>query len=136
MSDAHLELDLSKCPVYESGALLIALLVLPDGDEVARRSLMATLCQFALSAQFDLKSAESWKEQPIKPAYAFRSETEMRRDTRTLHRRWRDRILAARMASPLVTKGLINELPRLPVEIKKLSLNELSNLVEWELGNL
>jgi hypothetical protein len=40
---AQFELDLASAPVYEAGASLMTLLVLPDGNDVARRSLMASL---------------------------------------------------------------------------------------------
>jgi hypothetical protein len=132
MSTDALEIDLSRSPVYEAGAILVTLLALPDGDETQRGNLHASLCYLAILGQAHLKGFGA--EQPIKPIYAFRSEDDVAKDLRTLERRLRDRIVAARMAIPFLQAAVMNAPPKLPFGIEKLSLNRLSEIAIRDLN--
>jgi hypothetical protein len=68
----------------------------------------------------------------MRPIYAFRSENEIAKDLRTLERRLRDRMIAARMAVPFLQEVEPGERPKLPKSIKWLSLNEMAAFVAEE----
>jgi len=68
----------------------------------------------------------------MRPIYAFRSENEIAKDLRTLERRLRDRMIAARMAVPFLQQVEPGERPKLPKSIKRLSLNEMAAFVAEE----
>lgn len=126
MTDTAIEIDLARTRPYEAGAILLAILALPEEDDSSRSRLIFTLCHLALQAQFDLHSPEALVEQPIKPIYAFRPEVQMRRDLRTFDRRLRDRLVAADIAHALL-KRVSGTLPAsLPSGLATFSLNELS----------
>jgi hypothetical protein len=126
MATEDIEIDLSKTPHYEAGAILLAHLALPEGTDNARGGLIFSLCHCALRARFDLKSPEAHCEQPLKPVYVFRAEEQVRKDFRTFDRRLRDRLVAADMAIVLLKKATGTLPAVLPEGLRKLSLNELS----------
>ena len=126
MSRADFEIDLSN--VFEAGAIILALLALPKGDETERADLVASLCHLALKARLGVDEATQAKEVPIKPAYAFRNEADVVRDLKLIERLLRDRILAARLAVPLLQKAELGRVPKLPKDVERLSLNELSKI--------
>ena len=68
----------------------------------------------------------------MRPIYAFRSENEIAKDLRTLERRLRDRMIAARMAIPFLQQVEPRERPKLSKSIKRLSLNEMAAFVAEE----
>src|ERR1700730_8823398 len=68
----------------------------------------------------------------MRPIYAFRSENEIAKDLRTLERRLRDRMIAARMAVPFLQQVEPGERPKLPKSIKRLALNEMAAFVAEE----
>jgi hypothetical protein len=65
---------------------------------------------------------------PLKPAYVFRREQNIKKDIKTLNRRLRDRAIAARMI-----RGFWQEAAgaavKLPIGMTKLSLNQLAELI-------
>ena len=125
MSRADFEIDLSN--VFEAGAIILALLALPKGDETEPQDLVASLCHLALKARLGVDETTA-KEVPIKPAYAFRNEADVVRDLKLIERLLRDEILAARLAVPLLQKAKSGRVPKLPKDVERLSLNELSKI--------
>lgn len=124
-------LDLDRHETYECGAMLVSLLAYPEDNEqeTKRSDLHASLCAIALRAQFDESSPEWCQPQLIKPVYAFRDATKTDRDLKTLERRLRDRMVAARMAIPLLQEIKLGRPPKLPDDLKRLSINALSEFV-------
>jgi hypothetical protein len=59
----------------------------------------------------------------------FRSERDCNRDLRTLVRRWRDRMIAGRIAIAYLKEALPGQVLELPPSVKRLSINELAKLV-------
>jgi hypothetical protein len=72
--------------------------------------------------------------QPIKPVYALRSQCDIDRDLRTLQRRLRDRMIAARMAIGFLKEAVTGEVPKLPANIKRMSVNQMARLVLDDAG--
>lgn len=124
-------LDLDRHETYECGAMLVSLLAYPADDEhdTKRSNLHASLCALALRTQFDESSPEWCQPQLMKPVYAFRDETQTNRDLKTLKRRLRDRMVAAHMAMPLLQEVKLGRPPKLPDDLKRLSINALSEFV-------
>ena len=133
MSAGVYEINLEKSAIYECGATLLALLAYPQDDEEDshRASLYASLC--ALGLRYQCKMDEITPV-PMKPVHAFRSEQEIAKDLRTLERRLRDRMVAARMAVPFLQEVELGKMPKLPKSIKRLSLNEMAAFVAGEAG--
>ena len=71
--------------------------------------------------------------QPIKPIYAFRLEQDISRDLRTLERRMRDRMIAGRMGIGFLKEAVTG---RVPEGLKRLSINELAELVRDDAGTI
>jgi hypothetical protein len=125
MSAEVYQINLEKSAIYECGATLLALLAYPQDDE--EDSNRASL--HALGLRYQCKMDEN-EITPIliKPVHAFRSEQEIAKDLRTLERRLRDRMVAARMAVPFLQEVELGKTPKLPKSIKRLSLNEMAAL--------
>ena len=135
MSAGVYEINLEKSAIYECGATLLALLAYPQDDEEDshRASLYASLCALGLRYQCMMDENEITPIL-IKPVHAFRSEQEIAKDLRTLERRLRDRMVAARMAVPFLQEVELGKMPKLPKSIKRLSLNEMAAFVAGEAG--
>jgi hypothetical protein len=121
MSARVYEISLDKSAIYECGATLLALLAYPQDDEKDshRASLHASLCAFGLRYQCKMDENEITPV-PMKPVHAFRSEREIAKDLKTLGRRLRDRMVAARMAVPFLQEVELSKMPKLPKSIKRL----------------
>src|SRR5262245_45997858 len=127
------QIDFGKSEVYECGATLVALLAHPtDAQDVARGNLHASLCPLAVRAQFGGQAGE-FERQSIKPIYALRAEKDISRDLKTLKRRLRDRMVAARMAIAFLQLAA-GQQPRLPAGTRRVSLNRMSELVFEDAG--
>ena len=133
MSAGVYQINLEKSAIYECGATLLALLAYPQDDEEDshRASLHASLCAFGLRYQCKMDENEITPV-PMKPVHAFRSEQEIAKDLKTLGRRLRDRMVAARMAVPFLQEVELGKKPKLPKSIKRLSLNEMAAFVAGE----
>jgi hypothetical protein len=133
MSAGVYKINLDKSPIYECGATLLALLAYPQDDEEDshRASLHASLCAWGLRYQCKMDENEITPV-PMKPVHAFRSEREIAKDLRTLGRRLRDRMVAARMVVPFLQEVELGKKPKLPKSIKRLSLNEMAVFVAEE----
>ena len=82
-----------------------------------------------LRAKADLDPAWAASPQWIKPLYALRELKEINRDLRSLGRRLRDRMVAARMAIGFMQEIELGHVPKLPPTVERLSLNQMSLLV-------
>ncbi len=105
MEASEIEIDMSRTRPYEAGAIIFAHLALPNGTEEARGGPIFSLCHLALRARFDPSGPEAGIEQPLKPVYVFRTESEVRTDLRTFDRRIRDRLIAADIAVARLKKA-------------------------------
>jgi hypothetical protein len=133
MSAGVYEINFEKSAVYECGATLLALLAYPQDDEKDshRASLHTSLCALGLRYQCKMNENEITPV-PMRLVHAFRSEQEIAKDLRTLERRLRDRMVAARMAVPFLQEVELGKRPKLPKSIKRLSLNEMAVFVAEE----
>ena len=122
-------IDFNRLAVYEAGALLVTLLAYPDASDETQDNVHASLCNYALRITSAIDPDWTFAPQPIKPFYAFRSERDCNRDLRTLVRRWRDRMIAGRMAIAYLKEALPGQVLELPPSVKRLSINELAKLV-------
>jgi hypothetical protein len=122
-------IDFNRMAVYEAGALLVTLLAFPDASDETQSNVHASLCTYALRIRSEIEPDWTLLPQPIKPFYALRSERDRNRDLRTLERRWRDRMIAGRMAIAFLREALLGQLLGLPPTVKRLSINQLSELV-------
>lgn len=124
-------IDYRKLEDYEAGAILVTWLAYPgkkDRDE-ARAALHQSLCALTLRAQAEADPAWANAPQAMKPIYALRAQRQIDKDLKSLRRRLRDRMIAAKMAIAYLKEVPIGELPLLPDGIKSLSLNQLSEMV-------
>jgi hypothetical protein len=130
-------IDFNRLQVYEAGALLLAYLAYPgeDGhDDQRRGQVHASLCACMLRARYEV--APDWGSLPllIKPVYALQTERDRNQGLRQFKRRLRDRMIAARMASPFLEEAATGEAPELPPSLKRLSINAMSELVLEDAG--
>lgn len=123
--------DLNRVEVYEVGASLITLLAYPGETEEIWAQVHASLCSYALRIRAASEPDQTTVPQPIKPIYAFRLEQDISRDLRTLERRMRDRMIAGRMGIGFLKEAVTG---RVPEGLKRLSINELSELVRDDAG--
>jgi hypothetical protein len=123
--------DFRQLEVYEVGALLLTWLALPgEKESEERRSRVhASLCAYALRAKYETDPEWLASPQPIKLVYALRRQLDINRDLRTLERRLRDRMIAARMAIGFLKEAVTGELPKLPAGINRISVNQMARLV-------
>jgi hypothetical protein len=129
-------IDFGRLEVYEAGAILITLLAYPDESEPEERrgNVHASLCAYALRARCEIGPDWATSPQAIKPIYALRIQRDIDRDLRTLQRRLRDRMAAARMAIGFLKDALNGQVPRLPAGVKRLSINQMAQLVLDDTG--
>ena len=93
--------------------------------------LHASLCSYALRIRSASEPDQTTVPQPIKPIYAFRLKQDISRDLRTLERRMRDRMIAGRMGIGFLKEAVTG---RVPEGLKRLSINELAELVRDDAG--
>jgi hypothetical protein len=124
-------LDLFHHEAYEVGATLVACLAHPgpsDRDKT-RDNLHETLCAVALITRCEMSPEWAAAPQWIKPSYACLSEQTIERDLKTVERRLRDRMVAARMVMPFLQRAQTGVAPDLPPGVKRWSLNEMAEFV-------
>ena len=124
-------IDFDRLEVYEAGAFLVTLLAYPDEGEEKRSEVHASLCAHALRVKGAIEPDWAIPSQPMKPIYALRRQDENDRFFRTLERRVRDRVVAGRMAIGFLKEAETGEVPP---GLKRLSINELAQLVLDDVG--
>ena len=127
-SPPPLVLDAREQTLFECGAALLALLAFPSATDTEREEIAASLCASHLKAIFE-KSGNP--NERVKAKYAFRREQTIKRDLRTIDRRIRDRMVAAKVAIAFL-QNAVGHSPNLPSSVERLSLNQLSELVMEE----
>jgi hypothetical protein len=131
MPQSEFILDFSALETYECGAMLLALLAYPvDASDTHRPSLHASLCSEYLRDRY-ANAADEAIPQLLKPIYAFRKERDVKKDLKTLERRLRDRLVAARIIMGFLQEASGSAV-RLPTGVTRLSLNQLSVLVQTD----
>ena len=128
--------DVARLEPYEGGAVLMVQLACPEpsmSDQILGE-LHQCICHSAIRARADSDSDWAGRTQSIKPMYAFIDSEELERTLRAIKRRLRDRMVAARMAIPYLQKVATGKVPKLPPGIKRLSLNQMSEMVLDDLG--
>jgi hypothetical protein len=132
----ELFIDLTNANTANEGsAALLAIMVYPEEhNDENLANLQATLTHLHYRARAE--TDPEWGNIPflIKPLYAFRDEKLVARDLRQLQRRLRDRMIAAKMAMPFLQEVKLGYTPKLPMNIKKLSLAQMCLLVQEESG--
>ena len=131
-------IDFDRLEVYEAGALLLTWLAYPGenkGDDERRARVHAALCACALRARCEMDPNWASLPQLIKPIYLCQTERECNQSFRTFPRRLRDRMVGARMAYPFLMEAETGELPELPPSVKRLSINQMAELVLTDAGH-
>jgi hypothetical protein len=113
---------------FECGAALLALLAFPSVTDAERAEIAASLCSAHLRAKFE-ESGDA--NELVKAKYAFRDGRTIRKDLKTIDRLVRDRMVAAKVAMALLQRS-VGHRPKLPSSMKRLSLNQLAELVMGE----
>jgi hypothetical protein len=124
-------IDFRRLEVYEAGALLVTMLAYLDESEETRAEVHASLCVHALRTRCAMEPDWTIPPQPMKPLYALRHQHENDHYLRTLERRLRDRAVAGRMAIGFLKEAVTGELP---AGVKRLSINEMAQLVLGDIG--
>jgi len=88
---------------------------------VIRHELRTSLCAYYLRSLYSSES-DTTVTIPLKPAYVFRDERNIKKDIKTLERRLRDRAIAARMIRGFWQEAA-GAVIKLPTGMTKLSLN-------------
>lgn len=128
--------DFRQLQVYEIGAMLLTWLAFPgeSESEEIRGRVHASLCAYALRAKYGSEPEWLVSPQPIKPIYALRPQFDIDCDLKTLQRRLRDRMIAARMAIGFLKEAIRGEVPELPGGIRRVSINQMAELVLDDTG--
>lgn len=130
---SFVELSFARSPVYEVGAVLLALLSCPKPEEEARRAeLLASLCGRAIGLQH-LADPDDITPITIAPQYILDQKL-IQRDTRFVSKRLGERLVAGRMMIPFLQRAAMGQAPPLPNGVKRLSLNEMSSFVLEDAG--
>lgn len=125
MREAY-EVDLHAPDSYDVSALIISLWLCPEEEEKVRReSIYMSLCSWFIR---DRASREpKWAERPqwIIPNQACWAEKNIRADLNSFVRRLRDRVAAGDIAIPFLQEAETGKKPKLPPEVRRLTLNEI-----------
>lgn len=131
------QINFARDEVYECGATLVSLLAFPedDKDDGQRSELHASICALSLRVIFENFEGEAIP-QPMKPIHALREQKLINNDVKTLNRRLRHRMVAARMAIPFLQEVETGSTPSLPAGIQRLSINAMATLVLKDAGQI
>jgi hypothetical protein len=130
-------IDFNRLEVYEAGAFLVSLLAYPresEEDDKRRCGVFTSLCACAIRGRAEADPDWAAAPQLVKPVYTSRTDRDSDRDLRTLPRLLRDRMIAARTAYSFLEEAETGEAPELPSSVKRLSINEISELVLEDAG--
>jgi hypothetical protein len=122
-------IDFDRLDVYEAGAWLITVLAYPNADDETQGHVHASLCTHALRVRSEIEPDWAIEPQATKPIYSLRSSHHCNRALRTFERRMRDRMVAGRMAIAFLKEALPGHPLILPAGMKRLSINQLAELV-------
>jgi hypothetical protein len=122
-------IDFDRLDVYEAGAWLITVLAYPNADDETQGHVHASLCTHALRVRSEIEPDWAIEPQATKPIYSLRSPHHCNRALRTFERRMRDRMVAGRMAIAFLKEALPGHPLILPAGMKRLSINQLAELV-------
>jgi hypothetical protein len=115
---------------FEIGALLYAVLAFPAEHEQGDLAKAAeALCADVIRLTGEARPTEAANCMSAFPGYAQIDARESRRRLRTFNRRLDDRRIASRMSLGFFQQGWTGRPPELPAGMKRLSLNQLSELV-------
>jgi hypothetical protein len=120
--------DFARMESFEIGAWLLAILAFPASDDVEKRREAAEAWISSTIRTAEACVIEQWHE--AFPFSGVISVKEERRRLRTVPRRLRDRMLAARMSFGFLAEHMTDQKVALPESMQRLSLNELSKLVQ------
>jgi hypothetical protein len=128
-------IEQKKYPVFELGAKLLSLVAYPGADDAGNRSRL----EQSLSASYvhdRIAKDPEFKFSPevMQRSYFFRESGVIKTDTRSLERILKKRMASARMALAYLKEAQIGKTPNLPPGIARVSLNELSKMVQPDLG--
>lgn len=125
-----LTLDAAKLEPFEIGASIFAVLAFPNLVEAGMmRSASEALCADTLRVTCLAEPHRVEELRRLYPGYAAIDERESRRRLRTFKRRLNDRMVAARMSMGFFYEAFATAPATLPSEMKRHSLNQLSELV-------
>jgi hypothetical protein len=124
-------IDFTRLEVYEAGADLLTQLAYPDENEEVRGEVHESLCAYALNFKYLINPDWGVSLQRLKPIYALRPQHHIDCYLRTFGRRMRDRMVAGRMAIGFLKEAKTGQVP---AGIKRLSINEMAELVLEEAG--
>jgi hypothetical protein len=130
-------IDFNKLEVYEVGAFMVSQLAYPGEsrqDDKRRCEVYTSLCASVLRARAETDPNWVTRPQLVKPVYTSQTERDRHQGLRTLPRRLRDRMIAARMAYPFLIEAETGEVPKLPENVNRLSINAMSELVLEDAG--
>jgi hypothetical protein len=127
-SPRALVLDARNQTLFECGAALLALLAFPSATDAERAEIAASLCASHLRAMFEESGDPN---ELVKAKYAFRDAETIQKDLKTIERLVRDRMVAARVAIAFL-QSAVGHRPKLPSSVKRLSINQLAELVMKE----
>jgi hypothetical protein len=120
---------------FEVGARLFAVLAFPSpAEEAARADAANAWCAEVIARTAAADPALGQQLRHGFSEYAALDERDIKRRLRTARRRFRDRMVAARMARAFVIEALTGVPAELPAGMPRLSLNQLSELVKREAG--
>jgi hypothetical protein len=121
-------LDARSQTLFECGATLLALLAFPSVPDAERAEIAASLCASHLQAKFKESGDPN---ELVKAKYAFRDPERIKKDLKILDRLVRDRMVAAKVAIAFLQKAEGHP-PRLPANVKRLSINQLAEFLMGE----
>ena len=130
-----LTIDAGKLEPFEIGARLMAILAFPNASEVAElTAAQQALCTEHVSVTADADPELGDELRQRFPDYSKLDRGTIRKHLRKTRTRYRDRMVAARMARGFFQEALTKMPAVLPESMARLSLNELSKLVLSESG--
>jgi hypothetical protein len=137
MSARVISLDFDRLAVYEAGAVMLTVLAYPQeclgqADGLGFRPLLS-LCALAVLMKAEHDPQWAWSNS-IKPVYAGRNHRDITRDLKTFQRRQRDRMAAGKIGVAFLKEAQTGQIPDLPADVKRMSLNELAKMGATDAG--
>jgi hypothetical protein len=129
MERRTIQLSFQQSEVYEVGAALLVLLACPQEKSEARLGdLQASLCAKAIWLK-NFAEPDNTTPITVKPPYVFRDSKRIDRDVSFVSKRLGERLVAGRMMIPFLQRAVLGHMPKLPSDIKNLSVNRMAAFV-------